>query len=416
MKLLHTSDWHLGRALHGHKRHAEFEAFLDWCLQTLVHEQIDVLLIAGDIFDTQTPGTTAQGLYYRFLYKVARSSCRHVVVIAGNHDSPSLLNAPQDLLKALDIHVVGAPTPDPADEVLLLRTPLGEPELLVCAVPYLRDRDVRLALTGESLADKESRLMQGIQAHYQAVVSHAEALRAEYGPQLPMVGMGHLFTAGGQTCEGDGVRELYVGSLAHVPAALFPASLDYLALGHLHVPQKVGGSDTRRYSGSPLPMGFGEAYQQKQVCVVSFSHTDSGLQTEVKPISVPVFQRLERLSGDWDTLREGLEGLKAENQLIWLEVTYTGEAILPDLRQRLTEISKDSRVEILRVRNQRIRELALHQSSPQENLADLDAHEVFRRCLAAYAVPEAQHPILQRLYAEALQDVYNADLSTKETV
>jgi len=120
MKILHTSDWHLGRSLYGKKRYDEFSAFLDWLAETIEEQGIDALLIAGDVFDTSTPSNRAQALYYRFLCRVATSCCRHVVVIAGNHDSPSFLNAPRELLRALDVHVVGATTENLEDEVIVL--------------------------------------------------------------------------------------------------------------------------------------------------------------------------------------------------------------------------------------------------------------------------------------------------------
>src|SRR5690554_6577637 len=121
MKLLHTSDWHIGRALYGRKRYEELEAFLDWLADTLTAREVDVLLVAGDVFDTTTPSNRAQELYYRFLCRVAASSCRHVVLVSGNHDSPSFLDAPRELLRALNVHVTGSPASDPAEEVLLLR-------------------------------------------------------------------------------------------------------------------------------------------------------------------------------------------------------------------------------------------------------------------------------------------------------
>ncbi|NQS72549.1 MAG: exonuclease subunit SbcD, partial [Desulfobulbaceae bacterium] len=144
MKILHTSDWHIGRALYGRKRYEEFKAFLDWLAETIQQNAINTLLVAGDVFDTSTPSNRAQELYYRFLCRVAASTCRHVVIVAGNHDSPSFLNAPKELLKALDVHVVGSAA-NPEDEVLVLRNEQKAPELIVCAVPYLRDRDIRVA-------------------------------------------------------------------------------------------------------------------------------------------------------------------------------------------------------------------------------------------------------------------------------
>src|SRR5690606_20113469 len=125
MRILHSSDWHLGRTLYGKKRYEEFESFLTWLAETIRQNEIDALLVAGDVFDTSAPSNRAQELYYRFLCRVAESSCRHVVIVAGNHDSPSLLNAPKDLLKALDVHVVGSATAAPEDEVLVLRNGQG---------------------------------------------------------------------------------------------------------------------------------------------------------------------------------------------------------------------------------------------------------------------------------------------------
>ena len=165
MNILHTSDWHLGRTLYGRKRYDEFEAFLAWLVETIHQRAVDVLLIAGDVFDTSLPSNRAQELYYQFLCQVAASSCRHVVVIAGNHDSPSFLNAPKSLLRVLDVHVVGAVTDHLEDEVLLLNDEDGRPELIVCAVPYLRDRDIRVAEAGESIEDKERKLIDGIREH-----------------------------------------------------------------------------------------------------------------------------------------------------------------------------------------------------------------------------------------------------------
>ena len=170
MKILHTSDWHLGRALYGRKRYEEYEAFLDWLAALIEGEDIDVLLVAGDVFDNSTPSNHAQELYYRFLCRVAASPRRHVVVTAGNHDSPSFLNAPRELLKFLNIHVVGCASELPEDEVILIAGPDHDPLLIVCAIPYLRDRDIRTAEAGESLEDKERKIIEGIRAHYRSGV------------------------------------------------------------------------------------------------------------------------------------------------------------------------------------------------------------------------------------------------------
>jgi DNA repair protein SbcD/Mre11 len=414
MKILHTSDWHIGRTLYGRKRYEEFEAFLTWLAETIQQNEIDALLVAGDVFDTSAPSNRAQELYYRFLCRVAASSCRHVVVIAGNHDSPSFLNAPRELLKALNVHVVGSSTESPEDEVLVLRSELDTPELIVCAVPYLRDRDIRVAEAGESVEDKERKLLAGIRSHYAEVAAFAEQKREELGVDIPIVAMGHLFTAGGQTIDGDGVRELYVGSLAHVTAGIFPASFDYLALGHLHVPQKVNGLETIRYSGSPLPMGFGEAKQQKSVCLVAFNHGESqGKSPSVQLIDVPVFQKLERVKGDWENISSRMLELSATDFQGWVEVIYEGEEVIGDLRERLETAVSGTGVEILRIKNNRIIDHVLGQIHEEETLDDLDVNDVFERCLAVHEVPEDQRSELLRAYQETVSSLYEDDVKAE---
>ncbi len=405
MKILHTSDWHLGRTLYGRKRYAEFNAFLSWLHETIRAEQVDALVVAGDVFDTSTPSHRAQELYYRFLCRVAASPCRHVVVVAGNHDSPSFLDAPRELLRALNVRVVGGAPESVEDEVLVLQDEKGKPELVVCAVPYLRDRDLRVAEAGESLVDKEAKLIEGIRRHYAEVAAAAESRRRQLGADVPIVGMGHLFTAGAKTVEDDGVRELYVGSLAHVTAGVFPDSIDYLALGHLHVPQKVQGAEAMRYSGSPLAMGFGEAGHQKSVCLVEFA----GARPDVRLIEVPVFQRLERMRGGWETISARIGELSAIGTPAWIEIVYEGQEVMGDLSQRLDEAVSGTGLEILRVKNTRIIQRVLERFQDDETLDDLDVGDVFARCLAVHAVPEAQRPGLVQSYNEIVCDLLEAD-------
>lgn len=425
MKVLHTSDWHLGRSLYGQKRYAEFGQFLDWLSATIVSEQVDILLVAGDIFDTSTPSNRAQSLYYQFLCQVSASPCRHIIVIAGNHDSPTFLDAPKALLRSLNVHVIGAATENIDEEVLLLEDAQGRAELLVCAVPYLRDRDIRQVQAGESLADKDHNLLEGIREHYARVTALAAAKRQDLGLNIPIIAMGHLFTAGGKTIDGDGVRELYVGSLAHVHGSIFPPCIDYVALGHLHVPQKIGGAEHIRYSGSPVAMGFGEATQQKSVCLIEFSAEANNLGTNnlaannlattgaVKPdvtlLNVPVFQPLRQVSGNWASIACELRSLVDSNESVWLEVIYQGDEIVSDLRERLETLTEGSELLILRIQNTRLIERVLNASDTDQSLEDLDVNDVFARCLAAHDVPEDQQADLLHTYQQTLSAIHHDD-------
>lgn len=282
LNILHTSDWHLGRRLYGRMRYEEFEAFLRWLQDTISVQQVDILIVAGDIFDTMTPSNRAQTLYYEFLGKASKSCCQHIVIVAGNHDSPTFLDAPSNVLKFLNVHVIGTACEDLSDEVMVLDDADGNPHCIIAAVPYLRDRDVRGSQAGESADSKDANVIKGIRAHYDEVASIAKAQQAEltktHQRQIPIIATGHLFAAGSKTTEDDGVRDLYVGNLGQISADMFDDGFDYVALGHLHVPQRVGGREHIRYSGSPIAMGFGEAKQQKQVLLVKFGTVENGFK------------------------------------------------------------------------------------------------------------------------------------------
>ena len=400
MKILHTSDWHLGRALFGRKRYDEQQLFLDWLAQTLYAQQVDVLLVAGDIFDHSAPSNQAQGMYFRFLRTVVDQGCRHVVVIAGNHDSASFVDAPREVLATLNIHVVGRCSDNPADEVLLLHDHNGTPMLIVCAVPYLRDQDIRTVSAGETPDDKACQLQRAVCDHYAAVFATAETLRCSLSQPVPVVAMGHLFAAGGLTQQDDGVRELYVGSLAHIPASIFPSSLDYVALGHLHVPQPVGGRENVRYSGSPLAMGFSEARQQKSVCLLRCAQD----AVDVELLPVPVFQRLERISGDMMQIETRIRQLRQENTAIWLEVIYSGAELITatEFNHCLDTLAHDTALQIISRKNMAVLERTLAAQTDDETLQQLDPLTVFERCLDAHDIAAAQREPLRHSYRETL--------------
>ena len=497
LTLLHTSDWHLGRRLYGKPRYDEFKQFLDWQLQTLREQKVDVLLIAGDIFDTTAPSNQAQNLYYDFLSQVCHTDCRHVIIVAGNHDSASFLEAPKQLLKAFNLHISGSMTDTPTDEVITLSDKSEQPELIVMAVPYLRDRDVRTVGHGERLEDKERKLTQGIKAHYAQIADIAIAqqaqLHAKYKRSIPIVATGHLFTVGGQTMEGDGVRDLYVGSLGSIGAEIFHPQIDYVALGHLHIPQAVGGQPHIRYAGSPIAMGFGESRQQKQVHLLRFdadpdllsqplqtltiqkkplvsaptpvkkrksvSHasmdlfadealpessmleainTEAAINAEadaqashkaqydtpsyplsgqpyniaklsdttlLQSLPVPVFQSIQTLKGDWQTIKTRLHTLKKSQQSVWLEVVYDGQEVVGDLSEKIAELVKDSRLEVLRIKNQQKRDQVMQSQRMDESLEALNPTQVFERCLIAHQVLEEQKPMLWSRYTEVLESL-----------
>lgn len=408
MKILHTSDWHLGRSLYDKRRYEEFDAFLQWLLELIASEKIDVLLVAGDIFDTTTPGNRAQELYYNFLGQLSQKGCRHAVITGGNHDSPSLLDAPKSLLNALNIHVVGSKPEEVEDEVIVLKSREGKKEAIICAVPFLRDRDVRSAEAGESPEDKADNLVKGIAMHYQEVAALA-AQRQDAEHPVPVIGMGHLFTSKGRTSEGDGVRELYIGTIAHVDGEKISQGFDYVALGHLHLAQAVGRNERVRYSGAPIPMGFGEANQTKKVVVIEFQDNHPTITEH----EIPVFQKLVRIGGDLETITLKIEDLKTSESTAWLEIEINTQFTAINISAHFEELLKDSKLEILRIKNRTLIEKTLTPVSETETLETLDDADVFERCLNAYEIVEADRALLTATYREAIALLQHADTNDK---
>ncbi|WP_201527226.1 exonuclease SbcCD subunit D C-terminal domain-containing protein [Psychrobacter frigidicola] len=490
LNILHTSDWHLGRRLYGRMRYDEFVAFLNWLSDAITTQQVDVLIVAGDIFDTMTPSNKAQALYYEFLGKVSKSCCQHIVIVAGNHDSPTFLDAPSQVLKFLNVHVIGTACEDLNDEVLILNDADGIAHCIIAAVPYLRDRDVRSSGAGESMDSKDASVISGICAHYDAVAAiakaHQQALAATHAHYIPIIATGHLFAAGGSTTTDDGVRDLYVGNLGKISAKMFDASFDYVALGHLHVPQRVGGREHIRYSGSPIAMGFGEARQQKQVLLVQFGaiteniapvstpspsiqltsetiptqklannrasnndfiddlfgfdelddtrnhdnketvqvsiaiteteskllHRNESRHMEVTSLSIPCFQRLAQVSGDLEAIKANIQALtqsRSSSESVWLEVIYTGDSIVSDLREQVAAMVEGLPCEILITKNPRDYNKVLNQEASSETLQDLNEMEVFERCLSVNDVTDEQKLTLRAAYGQILHAIHDKD-------
>ena len=408
MKILHTSDWHIGSALYGRKRYDESEHFLHWLVETIKSHSIETLLVAGDIFDTSTPSNTAQELYYRFLNKVSRTTCRHVIVAGGNHDSPSFLDAPKALLKAFNVYVVGSAAEREEDEVFVLKDADNNPEVIVCAVPFLRDRDVRQSNEGESYRDKENRLVEGIISHYQKVYEEACKQRNNLAKSLPIIGMGHLFIAGSsiykRSGETNGERDLYVGSLGQVPADRLPP-FDYFALGHLHIPQKVAGSETIRYSGSPMAMNFDEIHQQKSVVIVDIHDQNVDVQT----VPVPAFRHFEQIKGDWDSIEANLKRLKEESFAGWVEVIYEGQEAIGNLRERVYKLVENTSIEVLKIQNTMLFNAVMKQYEKEVELQDLNPSDVFDQCLIDHGIPDDQKIVLKGLFSEVCRQISEAD-------
>lgn len=404
LRLLHTSDWHLGQHFMGKSRQAEHQALCQWLLEQVQALQVDVVLIAGDLFDTGTPPSYAREQYNQLVLALRRAGCG-LVLLGGNHDSPAMLGESRQLLAELGAQVLPCLASDPDEQLLTLRNRQGEVAGLLCAIPFLRARDLLRSEAGHSATSKQQDLQQAIAAHYQQLFALAEARRAELGLALPIIASGHLTTVGASSSES--VREIYVGSLEAFPSNAFPPA-DYIALGHIHRPQQVGGQAHIRYSGSPLPLSFDETGKAKSVHLVSFSE---GRLSAVETLEVPVTQPLAVIKGDLAAITAQLEQWRGVEQdpPVWLDIEITTEDYLHDIQRHIQALTEDLPVEVLLVRRSREQREKILLNAQRETLSELKVEEVFERRLALTEIDDMKRARLHELFAHTVHTLTAED-------
>ena len=417
MKLLHTSDWHLGGKLHEQDRTSEHEQFLAWLITLLRAERPDVLVIAGDVFDTFTPSNRALELYYSFLGAIHKDAlCRAVVVTGGNHDSPSLLDSPEKVLAHLNTHVVGAAPDDPAQTVVWVPGGQAGTGLVIGAVPYLREGDLRCAASGESEEERAAKLQAGFRAHYARVAECARALsRANAGADMPFVLTGHCYLCSAKLSDDHSERARAIGGLDGLSCTLLPPS-DYLALGHLHLPQTIGGNSARRYAGSPIPMSFAEAETEKSVVLVTFG-ARSGDPVDARTIPVPVFQKLKQVTGTPEAIKARLAELITDGESVWTDVQVTeGEGELAAFWDELVTLVQNTSVKILTRRNCRPAHAWANRGTDGEiRLDTLTPTDVFRMRLAEEDLTEGERQGYSELFDGLMRDLTAARITAEVT-
>jgi len=390
MKIIHTSDWHLGQKFLHNEREKEHQLALDWLLKVIEEVQADGLLVSGDIFDIGNPPNYARRLYYRFLRKLLKTSCRQVVITGGNHDSPAMLNAPRELLQALNVHVVGAASENPEEEVVVWEDEKGKPSAVIAAVPFLRDRDLRYSVAGETGLGRREQIKKSIRQHYEQLAEHIA--RAYDTAALPVLAMGHLYATGAAA---SGKQDnIYIGDVENIEAREFPEVFDYVALGHIHRAQALGGLEHIRYSGSLIPLSFSETKDDKSIYLLAF---EGKALKSVQALPVPVFRRLKTVSGSLEEVKQGLRRFadkEREGLTPWVEVQVTLDQLVPQLHQNLQEFTQGMEIELLKVQAQypqRRRE----KQRPAPQLEELEAEEVFRmKCEQHGNPPEEMEELL----------------------
>lgn len=349
MRLFHTSDWHLGQNLHGQERDFEHACFLSWLLTQLATEQPDVLLIAGDIFDTVNPPVKAQERLYDFIVSAHEQQPKlTIVMIAGNHDSGSRIELPAPLMRRLRTHALGRVLwlDDGQLDAERLLIPLpdasGEIAAWCLALPFLRPAEV----TGAHLGDD---YLRGIGQVHEWLI---EAANAKRKPGQALIAISHAHMAGGSVSE-DSERSLIIGNAEALPASLFGPSISYVALGHLHKPQRVNSEERIRYCGSPIPLSFSEIGYQHQILDVRLDgEALVSVETRLIPRAVnlqrvgpaPLLEILAQLAELPD-----IDLLADTQRQPWLEVRVKLDEPQPDLRQQIETALLGKAVRLVRI-------------------------------------------------------------------
>lgn len=385
MKILHTADWHLGHKLFNADREAEHQHVLDWLVDYIKEESIELLIIAGDVFDTDSPPNFARKQYYSFLCKLVDTCCRNVVVVAGNHDSANMLDASGEVLRLLNVHVIGNLPENRKEQIIEIKDVKGKLQAVVGAVPYLRDRDIRQGVAGQSFDERLRALRLGIENHYQEIADELEKYRKK---NIPILVTGHFYVSGG---ERDGrPNSIHIGSLDVVDASCFSTLFDYVALGHLHRPQVVDKKQHIRYSGSLIPMDFNEWNYKQAVTLLEF---EKKKLNKIQQIPVPLLRKLIYYQGEIDYIREKLSGLKTKEGLSnWLKIELITETYHPHLEEELMSLLADKNIEIILLNQIAPSNANLLKQKQQQlqSLSDLDPVEVFQMKLDTAKINETE--------------------------
>lgn len=421
LRVLHTSDWHLGQTLRDRDRADEHAAFLRWLVDTVVARAIDVVLVAGDVFDVTNPPATAQRQLYGVLAELRRRRpTAQVVIVAGNHDSPARLDAPSALAAELGVTIVGradarALTPEALDALVVpLRDGAGVVRAWCLAVPFLRAADV------PAPDDSPQGYLAGVEALYAALVAHADARRA---PEQALVAMGHATVAdsradhrpdarteaaadtdeGDEEDENEAVQRILLGGTDRLPARTFDPRLAYVALGHLHRAGRVGGRDHVRYAGSPIPLSFAERTYRHGVVLVDL---EGARATRIERLEVPRAVPMVRVPAARAPWTDALAALAAHDfgeAPAWLEIPIAAEPRPPvDLSSRLQALLADKPVRAFRVDVElgRVARRAPSAAGSLDDLSRLDAQALLAEAWRLDGRAPPVDPALAALLAE----------------
>lgn len=373
MRFIHTSDWHLGQIFMGKSREEEHEKFLNWLSKIIKKEKIPLLIVSGDIFDTASPPIYAQKLYFNFLSKLSKLSCK-AVITAGNHDSISFLEASKEILSFLNAEVITK-----EGKVLEFE------EISLLAVPFLKEKFLLKALKKEGVKREEERFINAIKEHYENLIKKADKNKK-------IVATGHLSVIGSEPSGSE--KEIYIGNLSSIEGEFFKNRFYYTALGHFHKKQEV--SEGVLYSGSPIPLNFNEARYGKSILLIDTKDE----KPKIKEIKVPFFKELISVKTSFLEMEEKLKKIKKGS---WVEIILTGDEKGEFIYQELERISKEKDIEILAVKYETSMRKK-HSTDKRVEMESLTPLKVFQKRIENEDISQEMRKKLENLFLKIAQE------------
>lgn len=386
MRLLHTSDWHLGIALNDESRAEEMKSFFGFLLSLIDEKNIDTLIISGDIYDSVSPSNEAEKLYYSFLSSLSKTRCRDVIVIAGNHDSPSKLDTTKEILESLNVHVYTS--------ALNLEPLVLAERAVILPVPFPRDQELRKCNIEETKEISDDKFRLAIKNLYLELYEKAKVY------DLPIVAAGHFFVA--NAIVDDKKSDLYVGGLGVVDTSIFPDDISYAALGHIHKPQALNSKGTIRYSGSPIAMSFAESGYRKSVVIADI---EKGKDTEIEIVEVPVFRKLFRVKGNKEELLAALKELKAKKEQGWVSLELIEYSYSGTLKEDIAAITAGTNLKVISIKDLSIRDEIEKSEESIRPLSVMSKEDVFRALMREKQIADDKQNELLSLFDIALKSM-----------
>jgi len=409
MKILHTSDLHIGKRLYDIDLLEDQQLFFNWLVEFIKKESVDSLLVSGDVFDVANPSSEARRLYYELLVKLSDCNCK-VIITGGNHDSPGVLEAPKEVLRALDIHVVGAKPAEVEQCFIPVSNKNGNVEAVIAAIPFLRDRDLRTMVEDESYKDRLEAIRLGILKTYR---EFAKLCEQKY-PDVPAIAMGHLFVDRGTHSESE--RDVQVGNQAGVDGKNFPDYFSYYALGHLHSPQHISNNKHIKYSGSPYPLSFGEKDNVSRVILIDIDNKEISTSS----VEIPKHRRLIKYAGTMEQVKDSLRSYVPEKTLFatLIEVEVLEEDFNPGMLTELESLEDDFNLENAQIVKSRIKFSKKIKGTDElysvnKNIEDLAPKDVFLKRLKSESLPSNTEAQLIEAFDEILEMVRQEELDPR---